>query len=96
MASACAHYEVEVRVGRPRDVCTDCLAIGGTWVHLRQCLACGHTSCCNQSPNRHAEAHFRQTGHPMIRSVAPDEPWQWCYEDDRLYLPGDPPQEEAS
>lgn len=32
----------------------------------------------------------------MIRSVAPDEPWQWCYEDDRLYLPADLAQEEAS
>jgi hypothetical protein len=29
----------------------------------------------------------------MIRSVAPDEPWQWCYADDRLYLPGDTAQE---
>jgi len=26
----------------------------------------------------------------MIRSVAPDEQWQWCYVDDRLYLPDDP------
>jgi hypothetical protein len=32
----------------------------------------------------------------MIRSVAPDEPWQWCYEDDRLYLPGDLAQDDAS
>ena len=23
----------------------------------------------------------------MIRSAQPDEPWQWCYVDDRLYLP---------
>ena len=28
----------------------------------------------------------------MIRSVAPDEAWQWCYEDDRLYLPDDRPR----
>ena len=24
----------------------------------------------------------------MIRSAQPDEDWQWCYVDDRLYLPG--------
>ena len=93
LISQCDHYEPEVRVGPPQDGCVDCLVIGGTWVHLRQCLACGHTSCCNQSPNRHAAAHFGETGHPMIRSVAPDVPWQWCYDDDRLYLPDDPAQE---
>jgi uncharacterized UBP type Zn finger protein len=92
----CAHYGPVVGVGPPLDTCIDCLDIGGTWVHLRQCLACGRTSCCNQSLNRHAAAHFSQTGHPMIRSVAPDEPWQWCYEDDRLYLPGDLAQDDAS
>lgn len=89
IASPCEHYQSEVLVGPPLDGCADCLGIGGTWVHLRQCLTCGHTSCCNQSPNRHATAHFRHTAHPMIRSVAPDEPWQWCYVDDRLHLPGD-------
>ena len=94
--SRCAHYEPVVRVGPPQGGCADCLEIGGTWVHLRQCLACGRTTCCNQSPNRHATAHFRDTGHPMIRSVAPDEPWQWCYPDDRLYLPDDPIQEGKS
>jgi hypothetical protein len=26
----------------------------------------------------------------MIRSVVPDEPWLWCYQDDRLYRPDDP------
>ncbi len=93
VTSSCEHYEPVIRVGPPLDACSDCLEIGGSWVHLRQCLACGRTGCCNQSPNRHATAHFRETGHPMIRSVAPDEPWQWCYEDDRLYLPDDPAQE---
>ena len=92
-ALQCEHVEPDAHVGPPLDACADCLAVDGTWVHLRQCLTCGHTSCCAQSRNRHATAHFRQTGHPMIRSVAPDEPWQWCYLDDRLYLPGDTPQE---
>ena len=93
VTSLCEHFEPVIRVNPPLDACSDCLEIGGSWVHLRQCLACGRTSCCNQSPNRHATAHFRETGHPMIRSVPPDESWQWCYEDDRLYLPDDPAQE---
>ena len=33
-------------------------------------------AAATQSPNRHASAHFRETGHPMIRSVAPDDAWR--------------------
>jgi uncharacterized UBP type Zn finger protein len=84
----CDHFELDLQVDPPLDVCSACIEIGGHWVHLRQCLACGRTGCCDMSPNRHATAHFRETGHPMIRSVPPDEDWWWCYEDDRLYLPG--------
>ncbi len=80
-----------LHVDAPLDACSACLEIGGTWVHLRQCLDCGRTSCCNQSPNRHASAHFAETGHPMIRSVEPGEAWQWCYVDDRLYQEGEQP-----
>jgi uncharacterized UBP type Zn finger protein len=90
IAPRCEHLEQIAGIGPPLHGCSDCIDTGGTWVHLRQCLACGHTACCNESPNRHATAHFRATGHPMIRSVVPDEPWLWCYQDDRLYRPDDP------
>jgi uncharacterized UBP type Zn finger protein len=62
--------------------CEDCLAIGGTWVHLRMCQSCGHIGCCDDSPNRHATAHFHQTSHPIIRSAEPGEHWSWCYVDE--------------
>jgi len=84
----CDHFTTEVQVDPPIEVCPSCIEIGATWVHLRQCLACGRTNCCNQSANRHASAHFRATGHPMIRSAQPDEDWRWCYLDDRLYVAG--------
>jgi len=84
----CEHFQPDVRVAPPLRVCTTCVETGGTWVHLRQCLTCGLTSCCDLSPNRHATAHFRETAHPMIRTAQPDEDWSWCYEDDRLYQPG--------
>lgn len=90
MAQPCEHVETEVHVGQPLDVCTACQAIGGTWVHLRQCLTCGRTGCCDNSPNRHATGHFRETGHPMIRSAEPGEAWWWCYVDERVYEPGSP------
>jgi uncharacterized UBP type Zn finger protein len=83
--SVCGHYEPTLRVGPAESICAECSEIGGTWVHLRQCLTCGEVGCCDLSPNRHATAHFRETGHPMIRSIEPGEDWQWCYADDRLY-----------
>jgi uncharacterized UBP type Zn finger protein len=64
------------------DGCADCLAMGGVWLHLRICLECGHVGCCDDSPNRHATAHARLTGHPLIRSLEPGEDWCWCYVDE--------------
>jgi uncharacterized UBP type Zn finger protein len=64
--------------------CEDCLAIGARWVHLRLCMACGHVGCCDSSPNRHATAHFRDSGHPVIESFEPGERWGWCYLDEAM------------
>ena len=59
--------------------CEDCLEIGSDWVHLRLCLTCGHVGCCDDSPNRHATAHFHETRHPIIQSFEPGEDWRWCF-----------------
>ena len=64
-----------------RRGCEDCLRMGGHWVHLRMCLECGKVGCCYSSPNRHATAHFHETGHPIMRSIEPGESWRWCYID---------------
>lgn len=56
----------------------------GPWVHLRLCLTCGHVGCCDSSRPRHATAHYRATGHPVIRSFEPGETWRWCYVDELL------------
>jgi uncharacterized UBP type Zn finger protein len=61
--------------------CEECLEIGGSWVHLRMCLTCGKVGCCDSSPNRHASAHFKEDGHPLVRSAEPGEDWVWCYVD---------------
>ncbi|RDI55560.1 sodium/proton antiporter (CPA1 family) [Nocardia mexicana] len=66
------------------DVCSECVAEGLTWVHLRMCLSCGHVACCDSSPGNHATNHFRDTGHPVMRSVEPGEKWRWCYIDELL------------
>src|SRR3954469_5947496 len=83
--SFCDHFEPELWVDEPLSTCPACVEIGGTWVHLRQCLPCGHTGCCGLSPTRHSTAHYHETGHPMIRTAEAAEDWQWCFEDHRLY-----------
>ena len=59
--------------------CAECDAVGGWWVHLRRCAACGHIGCCDDSLARHASAHWRDSGHPIIRSFEPGEDWFWNY-----------------
>ncbi|MGH2807569.1 MAG: UBP-type zinc finger domain-containing protein [Actinomycetota bacterium] len=65
-----------------RDGCEECLKIGSGWVHLRVCLECGKVGCCDNSPNKHATAHFHETHHPLVQSLEPNEEWVYCYEDD--------------
>ena len=89
--AACSHLET-IRYSTPapgRRVCEDCVKVGGTWVHLRMCLECGHVGCCDSSPNRHATRHFHDTQHPLVRSVEPGESWIWCYVDE--LMPGELP-----
>jgi len=73
--------------------CEACLEEGRhDWVHLRFCQTCGRVGCCDNSPGRHATAHHRATGHPLIRSFEPGEDWWWCYLDEQsFHVPGAPP-----
>jgi uncharacterized UBP type Zn finger protein len=86
----CTHVaQATIRhVQRPARGCVDCLKIGGEWVHLRECLTCGHVACCDSSPNRHATAHYHATHHPIVTSVEPGEAWCWCYVDEQFLTEG--------
>jgi monovalent cation:H+ antiporter-2, CPA2 family len=46
------------------------------------CRTCGHIACCDSSPNRHATAHVRGSGHPIVTSMEREEYWSYCYVDD--------------
>jgi hypothetical protein len=61
--------------------CKECSegASPGWWVHLRRCAACGHVGCCDDSLAKHATAHYRETGHPIMRSFEPGEDWFYDY-----------------
>ena len=85
----CTHLDAARVTALPDPVlgCEECLKIGGRWVHLRMCLVCGKVGCCDNSPNRHATAHFHETSHPLIRSAQPGEAWWWCYVDELMFAP---------
>ena len=68
--------------------CVECDAKGGWWVHLRRCAQCGHIGCCDTSPSQHATAHFKSTGHPVVRSFEPGEAWFWSYATEDFYETG--------
>lgn len=85
MAPVCTHLESITTEAASGDGCVECLASGSRWVHLRRCTSCGHVGCCDSSPNRHATAHFRLEGHPIIQSFEPGEDWYYCYADEVMF-----------
>ena len=82
--SGCGHLDHIHKVAPSTQGCADCLASGGSWVHLRVCLECGRVGCCDSSPGKHATAHFHASGHPIMRSLEPGESWGWCYVDELM------------
>lgn len=81
----CEHLQAAKDLPVPREpVCSDCLREGTIPVHLRMCLTCGEVGCCDSSTERHAAQHWQETGHPVMRSVEPNESWRWCYSDELL------------
>ena len=81
----CEHMTAieEMKVAKAYE-CEECVKNGDRWVHLRTCQTCGVTLCCDSSPNKHATAHHKETGHPVITSAEPGEKWMWCYPDKKF------------
>jgi uncharacterized UBP type Zn finger protein len=87
MTQTCSHLDQVDSSAQPSsNGCEDCLRIGSSWVHLRMCRTCGHVGCCDDSPNKHATAHYHAGGHPLIQSYEPGEDWMWCYVDEVAFL----------
>jgi hypothetical protein len=77
--------EIDVTIPPSGTGCVECDAADGWWVHLRRCVDCGHIGCCDDSPSQHATAHFRQTGHRLMRSYEPGETWFWDYVAEEMF-----------
>lgn len=87
MATTCPHMS-QIRAVQPSaSGCEECLKTGQSWVHLRECLICGHVGCCDSSQGKHATQHFHATQHPIMRSFEPGEDWLWCYVDQVMIEP---------
>ncbi|ART72602.1 hypothetical protein BTO20_32170 [Mycobacterium dioxanotrophicus] len=85
--TTCEHLAAAVDEPEPITPgrCQECAEDGeNNWAHLRMCMTCGHVGCCDSSPHHHATAHFKQSGHAVMRSAEPGESWRWCYIDHRV------------
>ena len=45
----CTHLDQINDVTPSAESCEERLRMGDTWVHLRECLGCGHVGCCDTS-----------------------------------------------
>jgi uncharacterized UBP type Zn finger protein len=88
MPAPCPHLENIPLDPMTDGGCEECLTMGDTWVHLRFCVACGHTGCCDSSKNKHARKHWNEHGHGVVRSKEPHEYWAYCYPDDEMVNTG--------
>ena len=81
MADTCLHLDQinEGAVATSPDQCPACVALGDEWVSLRMCCICGSVGCCDSSKNKHATAHYNETGDPVIKVHEPGQNWKWCY-----------------
>lgn len=81
----CKHFDEIGTVKSLAEGCVDCLKTGDKWVHLRLCLTCGYVGCCNNSKNKHATKHFKNTTHSLIKSLELGEEWIWCFIDEKFF-----------
>ena len=62
----CTHTDQIADLQPSSDGCEECPQMGDTWVHLRECLTCGHVGCCDSSVSlqRRNALSFRATLSP--------------------------------
>lgn len=83
-APHCEHVDGLTPVTPRSRGCIACGAHGDGWTTLRICLTCGWVACSDDSPHRHAQAHYQETDHPLAAAMEPGTTWRWCYVHERL------------
>ncbi len=61
MQAPCSHLDQIKDVEPSAEGCEECLQMGDTWVHLRECLTCGQVGCCDSSASLR-----RRNGRPPL------------------------------
>jgi len=89
-APHCEHLDRLVPVSPLSDRCRDCrdradrADRADRRAPLAVCLTCGWVACSDNSPGRHARAHYEETDHPLAAGLEPEPAWRWCYVHQRL------------
>jgi len=83
-APRCEHLDGLATVRPQSDYCRACRNRPAGRAGLVVCLSCGWVACSDDSPNRHARAHYEETDHPVAARLAPGAAWRWCYVHQRL------------
>jgi uncharacterized UBP type Zn finger protein len=86
-APHCGHLDGLQPVTPLSDACQDCQDCrdrANRQVPLVVCLTCGWVACSDDSPGRHARAHYEETDHPLAAGLEPGSRWRWCYVHQRL------------
>jgi hypothetical protein len=83
-APRCGHLDGLAAVGPQSDYCPECRNHQDRQAPLAVCLTCGWVACSDDSPDRHARAHYEETDHPVAAGLAPGKAWRWCYVHQRL------------
>ena len=80
-APHCEHLDGLAPAAPQSGGCRDCQAHAESWTSLLVCLTCGWVACGNDSPGRHAKAHYEETDHPIAAAAdpGPGRRWRWCY-----------------
>ncbi|HEY7489023.1 MAG TPA: UBP-type zinc finger domain-containing protein [Streptosporangiaceae bacterium] len=80
----CDHVDALRPVTPQSAGCRECLDSGASWLGLLVCLTCGWVACSNDSPQRHAHAHYQETDHPVAGGLEAGSAWRWCYVHSRV------------
>lgn len=78
-APPCEHVASLLPVVPQSSSCRECQAQDAALARLLMCLTCGWVACSNDSPLRHALAHYEETDHPVTAQLAPGQVRRWCY-----------------
>jgi uncharacterized UBP type Zn finger protein len=82
-APRCGHVDGLTPVTPRSHGCMACESQDDGWTALRICLTCGWVACSDDSPHRHARAHYQETDHPLAATMDPGSTWRWCYVHER-------------